>query len=510
MDTKLALVKMITLVFRESQIIGTERSTDIVNGTLSKIRFPKISFEQSEGRETINHLRNTLLWMMEQPENHVFGRDDLLTRLRCNINEQNNLYQALESVIKQELPEVSLKKACSEIRAELREFVKLEEARKTLADMNRSVLTGITAETKASLLENIERLSECLTGVSSSRSIHEIACVKPGDKGGFKELVRKGMDEEEGTGGIQYGLQGLNRMCGHTGKMKFGEWWHVYALPHNFKSGLLLRLMNDALMYNDPPPVRIGFKPGIIRISFENEAHRDVISTFEYLYTMENKERPDYSIIDEDYIFNYINERYSKRGWEWRMYRLNPTEFTFRDLFDFLDRIESENIEIKMLTLDYLAMISKLGCAPGPAGFEVRDLVRRVRNYCSRKGILVINAHQLSTEAKAIIRGGFDQRKFLAEIEGKGYFDGSKAIDNEPDGEIYIHIYKNKKLDEKWLMFRRGKHRKVTITPEQDLEFSYKLHPLYALPVDIFPGMGDKSYQTPGGLSRSDSPDDDY
>src|SRR5690606_37322979 len=117
----------------------------------------------------------------------------------------------------------------------------------------------------------------------------------------FKEIVEKGKLEELGTGGIQYGMQGLNRMFGHTGKMRYGEWWHVYALPHNFKSGLLLRLAIDACLYNDPPPeLKPGFKPTIVRFSFENEAHRDVISIFEYLYILEHRQKPDYTELSDE------------------------------------------------------------------------------------------------------------------------------------------------------------------------------------------------------------------
>lgn len=449
--------------------------------------------------------------MLEQPSNHVFSKEDLLVRLRCNINEQNNLYQALEAIITQDLPEVSLKAACNELRAELREFIKLEEVKKTLSEMNKLALSGINGSVKETLLENIELLTDNLAATKSSKSAHSIAHIRPGDKKTFTELLRQGMDEETGSGGVQTGLQGLNRMFGHTGKMRYGEWWHVYALPHNYKSGLLTRLMIDALLHNDPPEPKPGMKPAVVRISFENEPHRDLLFIFEFLYTTEFKVKPDYSSdeINENYIYEFVNERLKKRGWHWEYLRLNPSDFTFRDLFEQLDRLESDGLEVKVLTLDYLAMISKAGCAQGAQGFEVRDLIRRVRNYCTRKNILCINAHQLSTEAKAIIRGGFDQRKFLAEIEGKGYFDGSKAIDNEPDGEMYIHLYNNKKLQEKWLMFRRGKHRKISITPEADLEFSYKMHPLWGLPTDIH-GI-DQSYSAPGGLSRSGEEEmDDY
>jgi hypothetical protein len=509
MEIKLALVKMITLLFRESQIIGAERSDDIINLVNPKLKNPKLSFDQVESRESINHLKSTLNWMLEQNKTFVFTADEMLTRLRCGLSETNNLIKVLENDLTKELDDESLKLTCSEIRNELRELIKYDDVKKIVSDMGKLTITGFTKLTKEKLLEDVDKLIDCLQTSKNGRSVHEVARLDPNNSEGFKDILLKGIKEESGTEGIQYGLQGLNRMFGHVQKMRYGEWWHVYALPHNFKSGLLIRMFIDALLYNKPPEPKIkGKKPAIVRISFENEAHRDIIQIFEYLYTTEFKKPPCYNECTIDFIQKFVYEKLGAQGWEWRLLRFDPSEFTYRDLFEELDKLENEGLEIKQLTLDYLAMINKGGCAQGPAGFEVRDLIRRVRNFCSRKGIIGINPHQLSTEAKSIIRGGFDQRKFLQEVEGKGYFADCRAVDNEPDGELYIHIYEDKKLNEKWLMFRRGKHRKVSITPMQDLEVSYKLHPLWALPIDIH--GPDKSYAKPGGLSRTDSIDNEY
>lgn len=508
MDTKLALVKMITLVYRESQIIGNQqRSTDLINTVLTTIRTPKLNIENSEGRETIYHLKDTLQWMVEEPLDKVFDKEELLVRLRCNINEQNNLFQSVQSALNMEMREIQLKSSCVEIRLELKEHMNQHEIKQLVADLSKSTMRISGIDPSEFAAETIEKLEKYLGGGNTTKSKFEVASVDLDDKDGFNELIKKGTEEELGDGGIQFGLQAMNRMFGHTGKMRFGEWWHVYALPHNYKSGLLIRLAIDACLYNDPPPPKDGLKPAIVRISFENEAHRDIIQIYEYLYVLENKAKPDYTVVKPDEIRMYVKERLEKRGWKFILKRFEPSDFTYRDLFDVIDRLEAEGYYTVFLELDYLNMINKSGTTQGPAGFETRDLIRRVRNFCSRKGILTVNAHQLSTEAKAIVRGGFDQRKFLEEIEGKGYFDSCRAIDNEPDGEMYIHLYNNKKLDQIWFMCQRGKHRKVSITPEQDKSFSYLMDPLSGLPCDIF--GPDLSYAKPGGMARSEVIDDD-
>lgn len=510
MDTKLALVKMITLIYRESQIIGnTDRSSELVTSVLGTIKTPRINVEHAEGKETIYHLKSTLLWMLEQPLGMIFDKEDLLVRLRCNISEQNNLFQSVSSAINQEMSETEQKQSCMNIRLELKDHLAQVEVKQLVSDLNKQTMTTSNLNVGDFCADVIERMEQYLGVAKSTKSKHEVARLSLDDPTGFKEIIEKGQMEETGTGGIQYGLQGLNRMFGHTGKMRLGEWWHIYALPHNYKSGLLMRLAIDTCLYNDPPDtVKPGYKPTIVRYSFENEAHRDAIDIFQYLYILEHKEKPDYTKITPEYMVQYTQERLGARGWHFEMLRFEPSDFTYRDLFDSFDALEAEKKHVLAAQFDYLNMISKHGCTQGAQGFETRDLIRRVRNFCSRKGILGINAHQLSTEAKAIIRGGFDQRKFLEEIEGKGYFDSCRAIDNEPDGEIYIHLYKNLKLDQVWLMFHRGKHRKVSITPEQDKSFCYLMDPLLGLPSDIY--GSDLSYAKPGGMARSEEIDDGY
>src|SRR5699024_3263055 len=87
---------------------------------------------------------------------------------------------------------------------------------------------------------------------------------------------------------------------------------------------------------------------------------------------------------------------------------------------------------------DYLNMMSKKGCNQGPHGEEIRDLFRRTRNFFSKRGIAVVTPHQISTEAKTLLRNG--QSNFVQQIANKGYYDGCKRIDQEVDCEIYLHI----------------------------------------------------------------------
>jgi hypothetical protein len=113
-------------------------------------------------------------------------------------------------------------------------------------------------------------------------------------------------------------------------------------------------------------------------------------------------------------------------------------------------------------------MIPTTGCIKdGPMGSDLRDLFRRVRNFGSSRKMLVVTPHQLSSDAKRLIRNGVPDVEFVKEIANKGYYDGSTKLDQEIDLELYIHIAKNGKL--KYLTIQRGKHRLPTTIPEEEM-----------------------------------------
>ena len=114
-------------------------------------------------------------------------------------------------------------------------------------------------------------------------------------------------------------------------------------------------------------------------------------------------------------------------------------------------------------------MIPTTGCTTGPAGTDIRDLFRRIRNFCASRSIAVISPHQLSSEAKQLIRDG--HQDFVKQVAEKGYWDGSKRLDQEVDREIYINIERFN--SQAYLTVQRGKDRLSTVIPETDKYIVY-------------------------------------
>jgi hypothetical protein len=121
-------------------------------------------------------------------------------------------------------------------------------------------------------------------------------------------------------------------------------------------------------------------------------------------------------------------------------------------------------------------------------------MFRRLRNFCGPKKITVMTPHQLSTEAKMLIRNGMDE-KFVQEIANKGYYDGCKTIDQEVDGELYIHIVKAD--GRSWLTIQRGKHRLVKQTAQEYLNCTLPFEDIGDIRDDI--NGPDNTRRKPGG-----------
>lgn len=91
--------------------------------------------------------------------------------------------------------------------------------------------------------------------------------------------------------------------------------------------------------------------------------------------------------------------------------------------------------------------------------------------------------------------------RFVRDIAEKGYYSGSKQLDQEVDGEIYIHLFRHNGVT--YLAVQRGKHRLPTIVQD---EYKYFLLPFpkrTPIPDDLLgPRIG--MYKLPAAASNAD------
>lgn len=486
MDSKLLLVKAITLLYRESQLENSaDGSADLVKEVIESITIPETVMDGDRTREVIVGLRETAMWMANNPPNYDYDKNMLLQRIRVNTGYETGLYTAFEEGLYDIETDEETKKICLDYRDVLRKHLDRDKIKDIVKKASQQVLfNSDNVDWKTYVGDLVGRLEPYCSSASLEGQAASMDSVDFDDAKDLAKVFGRAAEEVSNQGTIKFGWQGLNRTTGEHNGGRRGEFWVVQALQHNFKTGFTLSLFKHAALYNKPHMRDPEKKPLLLHLSLENNLTDNIIWLYINLKENETGEPCDINNlgVTRDEMAEYVRDRMMVNGYHIRMLRENPSDFSFHDFFDLINNLESQGYEVHMVVCDYLNMMNKKGCVQsGPSGDDIRDLFRRVRNFTTPRGIFFVTPHQLSTEAKALKRQGVDN--FVEEVASKGYYDGCKRIDQEVDFELVIDI--EKVNNKSYLHMRRGKHRKVKVTPEKDLFTILPFAEVATIPDDV-------------------------
>ena len=502
MNLRLILVKSVTLLYRESERKGADISTTLISSLLNVIKRPENHMSSDFSNDPVTQLYDTLTWMVSQGDKADYDLMELLQRLRLNCGTDTSLFESLQSGIINEMSEDERNKfinsGISTIKQYLNRHIVKDIMKEGYIKSNHD--TGKT-DWRNFVQEMINKLEPHADESGGDDHPGIVNITDFNDSNSIKTTLGMAREEMDATGVIHFGFQGLNRMFG-TELMggRRGEFIVVSALQHNYKSGFVLDMFRHAAQYNTPYMIDPEKKPALLRISFENSSQNDTVLLYRRFFEQEFGEKVNINDpeVDLDTASKYVQEKLAQNGYHCLMVQIDPSNFSYNDLFKLVEQKESEGYEIHMLNIDYVGMMSKAGCVHGPHGTEYRDLFRRIRNFAMRKKILTITPAQMSTDAKRLLRGGVEN--FLRQVANKGYYDSCSTLDQEVDMEIYLHIVKIN--GESYLQIQRGKHRKPGITNERDMSCVYKFHPIGDIVDDV--NGADQSRRAVGAQTAAD------
>ena len=475
MNDLLLLVKSITLMYRESLLNMEEDSTkDLVRKVIEAIKTPEVSIGITKDLEIINALKATATEMVNHDKTHKYQKDILLQQLQVNCGADESTYESLQSGIEPVMTEDENKLTVINIRTAIathfkhgkieevlsKRFSEFKFKRSGIKNINKWINTMI-AELEPFQVVGQERDSAIIDEVDIS------------DKESINRVYASIKEENEGGGGFITGFQGINGMIG--GKFRLGEQWGLYGLQHNYKTGFSLTIFKQICMYNTPILKDPKKKPLLLRISFEDS----LVLNFQYLYKnmWENEtgkvlSKKDLAEMDIGVMTEYVTNKLSATGFHVKLLFVNPSDWTYKDICNLVLKYEAEGYEVQMVMVDYLTKISKEGCTQGATGQDVRNLFERIKAFMASKGILFITPHQLSTEAKGLMRDGYND--FVKRLPGGGYTADSKQIDQVIDGELFFHIERLKGKNEAYFTVQGGKLRRIEQVDEDDKYRVYK------------------------------------
>jgi hypothetical protein len=464
MDNKFLLVKAITLLYRESQTDAADNSAGEIKKIIDSIVLPEISVGAIDTeRDLLIHLKHIATEMCNNPPNHHYAEAEMLQKVRAVVRDDESLYESFKVGIEGEMSDVTLKRYCNNLHQDLKKFERektvqeiIQKAAHTLKFKRDTVpdLTAFVAEIGAKLEPYQSHGHKEDPAIVDSVSFDDLDSVR--------NVFNNAKQLNDDRGIMRLGWQALNRMT--QGGFRRGECIVIGALQHNFKTGFSLSLFKHIALYNKPLMLDPKKKPLLLRISFEDPLTLNLPFLVRNIKENKTLEPVDIMSMSIEEMAQYVTSELSVNGYHIRMMHVNPSMWTYRDVCNKIIELEAEGYEVHACELDYLAMLPTTGCNEGgPTGSNIRDMFRRLRNFMSARKITLITPHQLSTEAKMLIRQGMEEN-FVAEIANKGYYDGCRTIDQEVDMELYIHIVK---VDGKsFLTIQRGKHRVVKQTPE--------------------------------------------
>lgn len=488
MDAKLILVKAITLLYLNGKLEDKQPdAVEIARSVVEQVK-PRDKFLNTEFGESdpINELRETLGFMADKPSGTEFDENDLKQRFRLNVKHDDDLYTALISgFVDEGTDQERLMKMYNSQRSAIRTHINKTE----LADLLKHYFIKTTHQSDSvdykTIVEEIKEKLNPYNGIGGSDDgkFNHPGIVNTTSMSNLEDIAdvfSATKDELSSKGVIRTPYQGINKMTGQHGGIRRGETTVVTALTHKYKTGFVLDLFMGCPLFNEPYMRDPKKKALNLRISYENTTQQDFKHLYTKLFEHENKIPADMRHIDINEASNFVMDKLNVNGYESQIIHVDPSDFTYPDLFKLIQTLEDDGYEIHLLTIDYLNMMSKAGCVNESTGDNVRDLLRRTRNFCLRRGIALVTPHQFSSEARKVERG--EPRNFVKVVTGRGFYDGCSRLEQEIDLEISLHIVEFN--NESYLTVQRGKHRGV-VTPQSHQYCVYKFEAVGGIPMDV-------------------------
>lgn len=499
MDIKLLLVKGITLIYQESQLGEVRESTvkPVIKQALELVHLPENIVDEGLERNTLVHLRATLMWMLQCPDSQPYDKNDLLQRLRVNLRGDEATYDAFYQTFKDEEDKDRLHKMLIQGKRTIQTFLSKEKAKLILkkASHKMAFRQHDIVDLEGFLRMTIGELKDIDAGGTDTKTdpafvgTIDFSC-KDSVGAAFQEM--QSALSTEGT--IKMPWQKSNTMFGENDGIRRGETHLWNALPHNYKSGMLMDIFVGGCIFNQPFLFDKDRKPALVLFSTEDDLPIIIKKIYVILRQRELGLPILIKTISLDEARDYVMKHLTANGWNVFIHRVKPSMFTVGKYISTMEDYKSKGYEVAMVVCDYLAMFSKEGRRMDNKGDDIQDLFRATREYNAAERIAFVTAHQLSTDVKALKRINPDN--YLLDLPGKGYYEGCRKIDTEVDFEGYI----NKRIvnNGTFLEVLWGKHRGI-VPSEEAKYFCLKFleAPLYGIDYDF--DKEDSSFKVVGG-----------
>ncbi len=486
MDTRTILAKIITLIYK-SRLLDSTDYDNLIKTVLDTIKVDSPEFNFL-GNNNMKNFKDTCLSLLTEKE--AIPKEVLIPQLSILLENDQKLLSVIKDSIEPDHDESSNKRIVTNLVKTLNNYYREQLAINILSKVsydlkfNRNKI-GNFSEYLQNTITQLEPLSTSITSFKDPAVVSEVDF----ESHSSVETIFQEVKNINNSNGIyKFGWKGINRLL--QGGIRLGETIGLEALQHKGKTITSLSLFMHIALFNKPimtkEDIETKKKPLLLRISFEDSLTSNLQFCYEYLKATDGTPvtKKDLETLSSNEMAAYAIPKLTSNGFHIKMIRVDPSQWSYTNIFNKIIELEAQGYKLHVLMVDYLLMMPTTGCIQGALGSDKRDLVRRVRNFCSSRNIAFITPFQLSSEANQLLRNGIPDHQLVNEISEKNYTDGCKTLGMELDCEIYLHSFTHKR--KKYTVFRRGKHRGL---PDIPIEDKYCIYKFAALNIPILPDI---------------------
>ena len=497
----LTLVKSISVLFFDRMAEDSaEEVKEELKDILANIKIDSRNTSMGNEEAVVEALKYTAEWMLEADEEVEFSRENIVQRLSMNVNGDSYYINLVHESLDSKITAIDARMRVIEIMSELRFEAKQQKIKKMIAEANKAINFNAEYIDPTSYVRNLVVQLEEVSIAGKGQVPGLIGFLDFDEEEMIERALEKTAEGYSTEGLLKTGYRGLDTSTG-VGGLRRGEMINYGALTHNYKSGMLLDNALYIPQFNDPYMWDERKRPLIVRISFDNNISQDIGIIYKKLHEIKYQEKLNKSVINIVKAKSEIIKHYGQRGYHFKLYSIDPSNYSIFDLFNLLTNLIQEGNEIHYLCIDYLHLISHN--TPGDRlDMKIQRTIEMVRNYCFPRGITVGNAHQLSTKAQELARE--NPTTFTKKVNSGGWYMDCQSLHTKLDLEYVQHIIDH--IDgNRYLMMSRGKHRGGEDTPEAHKHFLMKFETFGGLVPDY-----DKTDAILRSLPKVNSVDDLY
>lgn len=484
MNDLLVLVKILSALYQSKKLKDNNLINELVE-TLEELPKPNTDVF-SQDKETRDSIKATIHWLLKQPNDETAVIKSLLTQrveLFCKNDEalKKTIDAGLEDGDNEEHTRKLVYKHITDIRLNSETEAFQKKFKSAIRDFYFKELHEMKREDWGNLIDLVQERVNATYEERQSEIVHTITSNTPES---FHAIIEMAKKENSKQGILRLGLQGINQSLEPDGGMRRSKFYLVNALTNRGKSLTMAHFLASIGLYNIPLLRNASKIPTLLMESSEDTMDLIIMRMYKLALTVGETLEGDFQTDSKEDIVTAIVNCFKTNGWFLIVNQIEANKDSMQHMFDRVRALEMKGHEIIWYGYDYLGLVP-IDKIPGESKSDkLQILFRRVRSFMIARGICFVTPHQLSPDAKKMLKETDDESEvyFAREVAGKSMTETSTKITNEVDVEITIHVAKTPLRN--YFTWCVGKSRGEGCEPSKRFGI-YDIDPTHGLKHDI-------------------------